>query len=73
MLRVTGSEFRSNPQPATHNSTMIHFERTKLANGLTVIVHQDKTTPMVAVDVCYNVGSRDEHPIAPGLPIFLST
>lgn len=62
MLRVTGSEFRSNPQLATHNSTMIHFERTKLANGLTVIVHQDKTTPMVAVDVCYNVGSRDEHP-----------
>lgn len=41
---------------------MIHFERTKLANGLTVIVHQDKTTPMVAIDVCYNVGSRDEHP-----------
>ncbi len=41
---------------------MIHFERTKLANGLTVIVHQDKTTPMVAVDVCYNVGSRDEDP-----------
>lgn len=41
---------------------MILFERTKLANGLTVIVHQDKTTPMVAVDICYNVGSRDEHP-----------
>lgn len=41
---------------------MIHFERTKLANGLTVIVHRDKTTPMVAIDICYNVGSRDEHP-----------
>ena len=41
---------------------MIHFERTKLANGLTVIVHRDVTTPMVAIDVCYNVGSRDEHP-----------
>jgi zinc protease len=41
---------------------MIHFERTKLANGLTVIVHQDITTPMVALDICYNVGSRDEHP-----------
>ena len=41
---------------------MIHFERTKLANGLTVIAHQDKTTPMVAVNICYNVGSRDEHP-----------
>ncbi len=41
---------------------MIHFERIKLANGLTVITHRDQTTPMVAVDVCYNVGSRDEDP-----------
>lgn len=41
---------------------MIYFERTKLANGLTVIVHRDKTTPMVAIDICYNVGSRDEDP-----------
>ncbi len=41
---------------------MIHFERIQLANGLKVIVHRDKTTPMVAIDVCYNVGSRDEHP-----------
>jgi predicted Zn-dependent peptidase len=41
---------------------MIQFERIQLANGLKVIVHQDKTTPMVAIDVCYNVGSRDEHP-----------
>ena len=41
---------------------MIYFERTKLANGLTVIGHRDKTTPMVAIDICYNVGSRDEHP-----------
>lgn len=41
---------------------MIKFERIKLPNGLNVIVHQDKTTPMVAINVCYNVGSRDEHP-----------
>ncbi|HET6558620.1 MAG TPA: pitrilysin family protein [Prolixibacteraceae bacterium] len=41
---------------------MIYFERTKLANGLTVIGHHDKTTPMVALDICYNVGSRDEDP-----------
>lgn len=41
---------------------MIYFERAKLANGLTVIVHQDKTTPMVAINICYNVGSRDEDP-----------
>lgn len=41
---------------------MIKFERIKLSNGLNVIVHQDKTTPMVAINVCYNVGSRDEQP-----------
>ena len=59
-MRVTSFGTTRNPQPATQ--FMIQFERTKLANGLTVIVHQDKTTPMVALDICYNVGSRDEHP-----------
>ncbi|MDX9882890.1 MAG: pitrilysin family protein [Prolixibacteraceae bacterium] len=41
---------------------MIDFEKYALDNGLTVIVHSDKTTPMVAIDVCYNVGSRNEEP-----------
>ena len=41
---------------------MINFEKYKLDNGLTVILHQDKTTPIAAVNITYNVGSRDEHP-----------
>lgn len=41
---------------------MIQFEKFTLANGLKVIVHQDKNTPMVAVNVLYNVGARDEDP-----------
>jgi predicted Zn-dependent peptidase len=41
---------------------MINFEKYKLANGLTVILHQDKTTPIAAVNITYNVGSRDENP-----------
>lgn len=41
---------------------MITFERFKLANGLTVIIHEDKSTPMVAVNVVYNVGSKYEEP-----------
>ncbi|HBL77015.1 MAG: peptidase M16 [Bacteroidetes bacterium GWF2_42_66] len=45
---------------------MINFEKYILDNGLTVIVHQDKTTPMVAIDVCYKVGSRDEDPARTG-------
>lgn len=31
-------------------------------NGLTVIVHEDFTTPLVAVNILYKVGSRDEDP-----------
>ncbi|MBN2806657.1 MAG: insulinase family protein [Prolixibacteraceae bacterium] len=41
---------------------MIQFEKRILDNGLRVIVHVDETTPMVAVNVAYDVGSRDEDP-----------
>ncbi len=41
---------------------MILFERKILNNGLKVIVHCDKTTPFVAVNVCYNVGAKHEDP-----------
>ena len=41
---------------------MISFQRFELKNGLKVIVHQDSTTPLVAVNVLYNVGARDEDP-----------
>lgn len=43
-------------------SKMIKFEKHILSNGLKVIVHTDKTTPMAAVNVAYNVGARNEHP-----------
>ncbi len=33
-----------------------------LDNGLRVYVHEDHTTPMAAVNLLYNVGSRDEDP-----------
>jgi len=39
---------------------MIHFEKFVLDNGLRVIVHEDKSTPMAVVDVMYDVGARDE-------------
>lgn len=41
---------------------MLQFERFTLDNGLRVIVHKDTTTPMVAVNVLYDVGARDENP-----------
>jgi len=39
---------------------MIHFERFKLKNNLTVICHQDKSTPLACVNILYDVGARDE-------------
>lgn len=41
---------------------MVKFDRFTLDNGLTVLVHRDKTTPMVAMNIIYKVGARDEHP-----------
>ena len=41
---------------------MIKFDRFKLDNGLTVIVHKDSTTPIIAMNLIYKVGSRDEDP-----------
>lgn len=41
---------------------MTNFTRRILSNGLRVLVHEDHSTPLVAVNVSYYVGSRDEHP-----------
>jgi zinc protease len=40
----------------------IPFERVTLPNGLTVILAPDHSTPQVAVDVWYHVGSKNEVP-----------
>ena len=45
---------------------MILFEKAILANGLRVIVHTDRSTPFVAVNVCYNVGAKHEDPSRTG-------
>jgi len=41
---------------------MIQYEKFTLANGLRVLVHEDKSTPMAVLDVIYDVGARDENP-----------
>lgn len=41
---------------------MIQFEKFVMENGLRVIVHEDHSTPMVAFNVMYDVGARDEDP-----------
>lgn len=41
---------------------MINFERFILSNGLRLLVHTDKSTPMAVVNVLYDVGAKDENP-----------
>ncbi|MDE2861426.1 MAG: pitrilysin family protein [Chloroflexota bacterium] len=40
----------------------IEFEKFTLSNGLDVILHRDNALPLVAVNVWYHVGSKDETP-----------
>jgi zinc protease len=40
----------------------LHPQVTKLANGLEVVLVVDRAAPVYSIDVCYNVGSRNERP-----------
>jgi len=48
----------------------IEFKEFKLDNGLTVLMHRDNTTPIVAVSVMYHVGSKNENPERTGFAHF---
>lgn len=45
---------------------MIQFDKIILDNGLKVIVHSDPSTTIIAFNVLYNVGSKDENPTRTG-------
>jgi len=60
-----GADAQPAPTPkgdATSSALSIPHTLYKLDNGLTVILHEDHTQPLVAVNVSVNVGSRDEPP-----------
>jgi zinc protease len=46
---------------------MIDYKRFSLDNGLRVLVHEDKSSPLIAMNILYDVGSRDEDPEKTGL------
>lgn len=46
---------------------MIGYTTFTLSNGLKVISHHDPHTAMVALDIIYGVGGRDEHPDLTGI------
>ena len=54
------AELQAAPVAELVSEVNIPWTRFTLDNGLTVIVHEDRKAPVVAVSVWYNVGSKDE-------------
>jgi zinc protease len=50
------------PKTAPLPPVDIPYEKFVLDNGLTLIVHEDRKAPVVAVNIWYHVGSKDERP-----------
>jgi zinc protease len=50
------------PTPLPGQAGRISYDTFSLANGLRVITSEDHSVPIVAVDLWYNVGSRNERP-----------
>lgn len=41
---------------------MIQYKKEILGNGLTLITHEDASTPLATINILYKVGARDENP-----------
>jgi predicted Zn-dependent peptidase len=55
---------------STVNAQKVNFTEFDLDNGLHVILHQDKTAPVVVVSVMYHVGSKNEDTARTGFAHF---
>ncbi len=62
VARVPALEAQRPAAPATALQIDIPFHKFVLKNGLTLIVHEDHKAPIVAVNVWYHVGSKNEKP-----------
>ncbi len=56
--------------PVLAQSPDIDFTEFELDNGLQVILHEDHSTPIVAVSIMYKVGSKNEDPQRTGFAHF---
>ncbi|APX99142.1 M16 family metallopeptidase [Lacinutrix venerupis] len=52
------------------NAQEVKFEEYDLSNGMHVILHQDRTAPVITTAVMYHVGAKDEQPDRTGMAHF---
>jgi zinc protease len=61
-LAVIVTTFASTPVVRAQSAPQVEFEKYRLANGLQVILHEDRKLPAVNVNLWYHVGSKNEKP-----------
>jgi zinc protease len=61
-LRAAGLALAGLSTAAQASAFDLPVQQSKLPNGLTVIVHEDHVLPVVAANIIYRVGSKDEQP-----------
>ncbi|KPJ75618.1 MAG: hypothetical protein AMS19_13785, partial [Gemmatimonas sp. SG8_23] len=62
LLALTALLAPIEPVDAQSAQLEIPFTRFVLDNGLTLLVHEDRKAPIVAVNIWYHVGSKNEEP-----------
>ncbi len=58
------------PLNAAIRPPKLQYERLVLPNGMVVVLHQEKSTPIVHVEIWYHVGSKNERPGRTGFAHF---
>lgn len=61
-LLLSSTAFAAKPAAENFPTLAIPYQKHILPNGLTLIIHEDHKAPLVAVNVWYHIGSKDEPP-----------
>ncbi|WP_242693232.1 M16 family metallopeptidase [Sabulibacter ruber] len=69
-MAQTTKKAAAKPTASAASQFELKYEKYKLANGLDVVLHQDKSDPKVAVAIMYHVGSNREKPGRTGFAHF---
>src|SRR3546814_2995271 len=59
-LLALATSAQADTDASNFSELRIAYQRFVLPNGLTLIIHEDHKAPVVAVNVWYHVGSKDE-------------
>ncbi|MES2965375.1 MAG: pitrilysin family protein [Bdellovibrionota bacterium] len=68
LFALSFGAFAQSPSPGDIGSQVrFKVEKYKLANGLTVLLHEDHSAPLVSYQTWFRVGSKDEEPGLTGI------